>query len=148
MGADEEGMLECLKALRRARRALETDARRQLMELQFDFLGFTYSPRTGQARLTLRPCWHQGSSAAAVGQVHLLVLGLVEAGDLEEPAFAPVEHCGEDAWRVELRQAAPVDRTVHPHQRDRVQVADDAVGFDWLVGHFFTGLSKSSCSTH
>jgi hypothetical protein len=24
-----------------------------------------------------------------------------------------------------------------------VQVADDAVGFDWLVGHFLTGLSKS-----
>jgi hypothetical protein len=23
-----------------------------------------------------------------------------------------------------------------------VQVADDAVGFDWLVGHFLTGLSK------
>src|SRR5215471_2495736 len=66
MGADEEGMLECLKALRRARRALKTDARRQLMEQQFDFLGFTYSPRPGQARLTLRPCWHQGSSAAAV----------------------------------------------------------------------------------
>src|SRR5208282_3131087 len=41
-----------------------------------------------------------------------------------------------------MRQAAPVDRTVHPHQRDRVQVADDAVGFDWLVGHFLTGLSK------
>jgi len=64
MGADEEGTLECLKALRRgARRALRTDARRQLMEQQFDFLGFTfgrmYSPRTGQARLALRPCWRQ-----------------------------------------------------------------------------------------
>jgi len=44
MGADEEGTLECLKALRRgaARRALRTDARRQLMEQQFDFLGFTF----------------------------------------------------------------------------------------------------------
>src|SRR6516164_7251136 len=64
MGADEEGTLECLKALRRgAWRALRTDARRQLMEQQFDFLGFTlgrmYSPRTGQARLALRPCWRQ-----------------------------------------------------------------------------------------
>src|SRR5262245_63079466 len=45
----------------------------------------------------------------AVGQVHLLVLRLVEAGDLEEASFALVENCGEDTWRVEVRQAAPVD---------------------------------------
>src|SRR6266404_2574814 len=78
----------------------------------------------------------------AVGQVHLLVLGLVEAGDLEEASFALVENRGEDAWRVEVRQAAPVDRTVHAHQRYRVHVADDAVALDWLVGHFLTGLSQ------
>ena len=74
----------------------------------------------------------------AVGQVHLLVLGVVEAGDLEEASFVLVENRGEDAWRVELRQAAPVDRTVHTHQRDRVQVADDAVGLDRLISHFDT----------
>src|SRR5262249_19123904 len=39
--------------------------------------------------------------------------------------------------------ATPVDRTVHAHQRDRVQVADDAVGLDRLIGHFDTRLSKS-----
>ena len=39
---------------------------------------------------------------------------------------------------------SPADRAVHAHQRDRVQVADDAIGLDRLVGHFFlTGLSKS-----
>ena len=78
----------------------------------------------------------------AVGQVHLLVLGLVEAGDLEEASFVLVENRGEDAWRVEVRQAAPVDRTVHAHQRDRVQVADDTVGLDRLIGHLLTGLSN------
>jgi hypothetical protein len=79
----------------------------------------------------------------AVGQVHLLVLGLIEARDLEEASFALIENRGEDAWRVELRKATPVDRTVHAHQRDRVQVADDAVGLDRLIGHFDTRLSKS-----
>src|SRR6266446_9231494 len=51
------------------------------------------------------------------------------------PSFVLVENRGEDAWRLELRQAAPVDRTIHAHQRDRVQVADDAVGLDRLIGH-------------
>jgi hypothetical protein len=69
------------------------------------------------------------------------VLGLVEAGDLEEASFVLIENRGEDAWRVEVRQAAPVNRTVHAHQRDRVQVADDPIGLDRLIGHFLTGLS-------
>src|SRR5262249_48997491 len=41
----------------------------------------------------------------AVGQVHLLVLGLIEARDLEEASFALIKNRGEDAWRVELRKA-------------------------------------------
>src|SRR6516165_9093800 len=56
----------------------------------------------------------------AVGQVYLLALGLVEAGDLEEAPFLLVENRAKNAWRVEVRQAAPVDRTVHAHQRDRM----------------------------
>src|SRR5208337_5133908 len=75
------------------------------------------------------------------------VLGLVETRDLEEASFVLVENCREDAWRVEVRQAAPVDRTVHAYQRDRMQVADDAVGLDRLIGHFLTGLSKSGIET-
>src|ERR1700731_3805150 len=70
------------------------------------------------------------------------MLGLIEAGDLEETSFVLVENRGEDAWRIEVRQAAPVDRTVHAHQRDRVQVADDTVGLDRLIGHLLTGLSN------
>src|SRR5436309_4723183 len=64
----------------------------------------------------------------AVGQVHLLMLALVEARDLEETSFALIENRGEDAWRVEPRKATPVDRTVHAHQRDRVQGPGDALG--------------------
>src|ERR1700731_2584624 len=70
------------------------------------------------------------------------MLGLIEAGDLEETSFVLVENRGEDAWRIDGRQAAPVDRTVHAHQRDRVQVADDTVGLDRLIGHLLTGLSN------
>src|SRR5262249_10023055 len=85
-----------------------------------------------------------GQQHVAVGQVHLLVLGLVEARDLEEASFALIENRGEDAWRVEVRKTTPVDRTVHAHQRDRVQVADDAVGLNRLIGHCDTRLSKSA----
>ena len=83
----------------------------------------------------------------AVGHVHLLVLRLVEAGDPEEAPFLVVEDRREDARRVEVRQAAPVDGPVDAHQGDRVQVADDAVGLDRLVAHFLTGLSKSGIET-
>ena len=61
---------------------------------------------------------------------------------MKKPPLRSSRIAREDAWRVEVRQAAPVDRTVHAHQRDRVQVADDAVGLDRLVGHFLTGLSN------
>ena len=77
----------------------------------------------------------------AVWHVHLLVLGLVEAGDLEEASFLLVENRAKNAWQVEVWQAAPVDGTVHTHQRDRVHVADHAVGLDRLIGHFLTSLS-------
>src|SRR5262249_38309895 len=46
-----------------------------------------------------------------------------------------VEYRREDARRVEVRQAAPVDGPVDPDEGDRVQVADDAVGLDRLVAH-------------
>jgi hypothetical protein len=34
----------------------------------------------------------------------------------------------------------------HAHQRDRVQVADDAVGLDRIIGHFLTGLQRVGLS--
>src|SRR5262249_15987995 len=67
---------------------------------------------------------------------------LVEARDLEEASFALIENGGKNAWRVELRKATPVDRTIHAHQRDRVQVADDAIGLDRLIDHFDIRLSE------
>src|SRR5262249_39631214 len=73
---------------------------------------------------------------------HLLVLPLVEARNLKEPSIALIENRREDAWRVEVRKATPVDRTVHAHERHRMQVADNAVGLDRLIGHFGTRFSK------
>jgi hypothetical protein len=84
----------------------------------------------------------------AIGQVHLLVLGLVEAG--YEASFSLVENRAEDAWRIEVRQAAPVDRTIHAYQRDSMQVANDAIGLDRLIDHFLTDLLKvpNRCRVH
>src|SRR5262249_31415792 len=71
----------------------------------------------------------------AVGHVHLLLLGLVQARDAEGAPLLVVEDCREDAGRVAGRQTAPVDGPVDPDQGDGVQVADDAVGLDRLVAH-------------
>jgi len=48
----------------------------------------------------------------AVRHVHLFVLRLVETGDAERAPFLVVEDRREDARRVEVRQAAPVDGPV------------------------------------
>ena len=53
--------------------------------------------------------------------------------DLEAAAAVRVQQGREHRWRVEPRQAAPVDRPVHSHQRHRVQVADDRVILDGRV---------------
>ena len=55
--------------------------------------------------------------------------------DAEEAAAVCVEQGGEDARRVEARAAVPVDRAVDGHQRDRVQITDDAVLGDRRVAH-------------
>lgn len=69
------------------------------------------------------------------GQVHLPVCAFVGAGDSEKAALFVIQDRGEDTGRVEVRQTAPVDGSVHADERHRVHVADDAVMFDGLVGH-------------
>jgi hypothetical protein len=50
-----------------------------------------------------------------VREVHLLVgHPVVDRGELEAPAALVVEQSGEDARRVEVRVAHPVDRSVRP----------------------------------
>jgi hypothetical protein len=56
--------------------------------------------------------------------------------DAEAPALLVVQDGGEDARGIKVRQAEPVDGAVHPHQRGRAQVADDAVMLDGLVARF------------
>ena len=48
-------------------------------------------------------------------------------GEREGPSAFGIENRREDARRVEVRQAEPVDRPVRPDERHRVEVADDAV---------------------
>jgi hypothetical protein len=69
-----------------------------------------------------------------VGPVELLVSQLLAGrGDAEAAPLPVVEDGAEDARRIEVRQAEPVDGTVHPHQRRRAQIADDAIVLDGLV---------------
>ena len=75
-----------------------------------------------------------GEQHVGVGQVELLVRRVVELRrDLEAAAALGVEEGGEHRRRVEGRQAEEVDRSVLAHQRDRVEVADDAVVLDGRV---------------
>jgi len=53
--------------------------------------------------------------------------------DCEAAAAAGVQQGRERRWRVEPRQAAPVDRPVGGHQGHGVQVADDGVILDGRV---------------
>jgi hypothetical protein len=59
----------------------------------------------------------------------------ITRADLEMAALLLVEDRREDARRVEVWIAEPVDRSVHPDQRRAVHVADDAVILDGLVCH-------------
>jgi len=73
---------------------------------------------------------------ARIGQVELLLARAVE--QRRDPETAPVlvvEQGREHGWRVELGHAHEVDRPVHADERNRVEVADDAVVLDRLVGH-------------
>lgn len=53
--------------------------------------------------------------------------------DPEVPSATAVKERGEYAWPVQLRQAAPVDGAIAPHEGDRAQVADRSVVLDRKV---------------
>ena len=55
--------------------------------------------------------------------------------NFEEAALFVVQNRGEDARGVEFGEAAPVDGSINSHQSYRMHVADDAIGFDPIVGH-------------
>jgi len=66
-----------------------------------------------------------------VGEIELLPRrALEERRDLEASAALRVDEGREDGRRVEMGQAEEVDRPVHAHEGDGVEVADDAVFAD------------------
>src|SRR5205814_10631238 len=71
------------------------------------------------------------------GPVDLLAgdAGLGGRGDAEVATLLVVEDGCEDAGRVEMRQAEPVDGPVTADQGRGVHVADKAVVFNGQVGH-------------
>src|SRR4029077_5413540 len=72
-----------------------------------------------------------------VGMVELLALpALAGRRDAEVATLVGVEDRGEDAGRVEVREAQPVDRAVHTDERGRVHVADNTVLLDRQVAGF------------
>ena len=79
---------------------------------------------------------HQEARDQHVGvrKVELLRAPAVPVGrDTEQAAAVGVEERREDTRRVETRAAVPVDRSVRPDERDRVQIADQAVLSDRQV---------------
>ena len=81
---------------------------------------------------------HHDSSAGGehgveeVGPVPISLMDLVGLVGMDLPAAAlpRVEDPAEERVVVEARQAEPVDAAVHPHQRRRAAVADQAIGPD------------------
>src|SRR5262245_55735354 len=71
-----------------------------------------------------------------VRPVELLAAEVVAGwGNAEPPAFPVVQQRGKDARRVEVWQTEPVEGAVHPDQRGRAHVADDAIVLNGLVRH-------------
>src|SRR5262249_60338544 len=70
----------------------------------------------------------------AVGKIELLACGFLEQRrNLEPSAALRVDEGREDRRRVEVGQTEEVDRCVHAHQGDGVEVADDPVFADGCV---------------
>ena len=63
-------------------------------------------------------------------RVARMAVGAAGRRDLPEAVVLVAEQLGEARRRVEVRQAQPVDRAVHPDQGGGVQVADDGVVLD------------------
>src|SRR5205823_3031122 len=82
-----------------------------------------------------------GDEDGGVRPVELLVPEVVAGrGNAETPPLPVVQNCGENARRVEVRQAEPVDRPVHAYQGRRAHVAYDAIVLNGLVCHWCSTL--------
>jgi hypothetical protein len=71
-----------------------------------------------------------------VGQIDLFLALLPQDGsDLESATVTVIEQGSEDRRRVKVWERHKVNRAVHPHQSDRMQIANHAVILDRLVRH-------------
>ena len=70
------------------------------------------------------------------GKYILFVVGFFKHwGNSKTATFVMIEDGRKDGRGVEVRVRHEVDRAVHPHQGYGVEVSDDAVVFNWLIGH-------------
>jgi hypothetical protein len=53
--------------------------------------------------------------------------------NLKPSALLPVEQGGKNGGRVEVGKGHKVDRAIHPHQGDGIEIPDDAVVFNGLI---------------
>src|SRR5262249_50036533 len=70
-----------------------------------------------------------------------------DGGDAAETAAPVVEDGSEDAGRVEVGQAEPVDRAVEPDEGRGVEVADDRVVLDGQIAHVRAASGRYSSTT-
>jgi len=82
-----------------------------------------------------------GHEDVGIGQIMLLVTldRCLAWLDLEVPPFFAVQERAKDAGGIESGNAVSVNRAVFAHQRDGMQIADDAVVFDGQVGSYAGG---------
>jgi hypothetical protein len=79
-----------------------------------------------------------GDQYIGIREIELLANARGNRTDLEIASRGTIQKVGKDAWGVEMREAAPVDRTVHADQSHRVKVPYNTVVFNGFVRH---GLS-------
>ncbi len=63
----------------------------------------------------------------------------VDGGDSKAAAFYIIEYGAEEAWRIYIRIAKPIDGPAHAGERNRAHVSNDAVILDRLIHDDWTG---------
>lgn len=75
-------------------------------------------------------------------KIQLLAVRRRKRRNFKETSFVIVENRGKNTRRIKVRQATPIDRSIHSHQRHAVKITDDSVIFDGLIGHGFSCDNK------
>jgi hypothetical protein len=81
-----------------------------------------------------------GDQHVGIRQVKLFTALRGHRTDFEISSLFIIQDGREDAWRIEVRQTAPIDAAVHTYQRHGVKVADNTVILNGLIRHFYSFL--------